>query len=56
MRNGFFPVIFYGIFALVVLGFGISLILGYKCYTSNDPNSMACYMISERHEIGIRQR
>lgn len=56
MRGTGFFVIFYGIFALVVLGFGISFILGYKCYTSSDPNSMACYMISDRHEIGIRQR
>ena len=52
MRNGFF----YGIFALVVLGFGISFILGYKCYTSNDPNSMACYMISDLHDAGVGRR
>ena len=58
MRNGFFPVLFFPVlfFALAVLGVGISFILGYKCYTSGDPTNIACYMISERHEIGIRQR
>lgn len=44
-----FFIIFFGILA-------IGGIFTYKCYTSNDPNSMACYMISDKNEIGIRQR
>lgn len=26
------------------------------CYNSNDPNSMACFMISNRVEVGFRDR
>lgn len=45
---------------LIVLMFmGTAFYIGfmtYKCYASNDPNSIACFMISNRHEIGIRNR
>lgn len=55
-----FPVVFGIVFAgmaIMMLGmFAISAWLGYDCYRSGDPNSMACYMMSERHEVAIRQR
>ncbi len=53
---GLFGFFFGLIFLIVMTGFVVSGYLGYKCYSSNDPNSMACYMMSNRHEIGVRQR
>lgn len=44
------------VFVVVIAGFVVSGFLGYQCYASGDPNSMACYMMSERYEIGIRER
>lgn len=53
---GLFGMFFFVIFAMVMIGIGISAYLGLECYTSGNPNSMACYMISDRHEIGVRNR
>ena len=64
MRDSFFwkvfPVLF-GIFftatfVLILGGFVVTAFLGYDCYRSGDPNSMSCYMMSDRHEVGIRHR
>lgn len=43
-------------FLLTFAGIVISAYLGYQCYAGGDPNSMACYMVSERVELGIRHR
>lgn len=42
--------------ALALGGITVSAFLSYKCYTGGDPNSMACFMISDRVEVGVRQR
>ena len=39
-----------------LLTMGLTAYLGFSCYTSNDPNSMACYMMSDRVEVGVRNR
>lgn len=52
----FFGVIFTVACVLIVGGFILTAFLGYDCYRGGDPNSMSCYMISKRYEIGIRQR
>lgn len=41
-------------FTLLTMGVGVYL--GYSCYMSNDPNSMACYIMSDRVELGVRYR
>lgn len=51
-----FPFFFGLIFCAILAVWGISAYLGYQCYASNDPNSMACYMMSDRLELGIRER
>lgn len=48
-----FPVFFIGMFVVVM---AVIAYLAYQCYAGGDPNSMACYMISDRMEIGVRQR
>lgn len=53
---GLFGIFFAIVFVLILGTFATSAFLGYQCYTSRDPNSIACYMISDRHEIGIRNR
>jgi hypothetical protein len=30
--------------------------LAVQCYVNGDPNHISCFMISDRHEIGIRER
>ena len=59
-RNSFFakifPFIFGGMFLVMLLMFVAGIFLSIGCYASGDPNSMACFMISERVEIGIRHR
>ena len=35
--------------------FGSAAWLLISCYTSNDPSSMACYMISDRADVTVRQ-
>jgi hypothetical protein len=35
---------------------GLTAYMGLACYTSGDPNSMACYMMSDRVEVGVRPR
>lgn len=44
------------VFTFVIAGIAVSAFLGFQCYNSGDPNSMACYMISDRYEIGVRER
>lgn len=39
-----------------LLTMGLAAFLGVSCYMSNDPNSMACYMMSNRVEVGVRNR
>lgn len=49
-----FQALFFFLFIVFLLVMGTSLYLGYKCYESNDPNSMACYMTADRKELGVR--
>lgn len=60
MRESFFWRLFPFIFATMFIGviaiFVVGAYLSYQCYVSGDPNSMACYMTSERLEIGVRDR
>jgi hypothetical protein len=55
-----FPFIFGGMFLvmllIMLLVFVAGIFLSISCYAGGDPNSMACFMISERVEIGIRHR
>jgi hypothetical protein len=53
---GLFGVFFAVIAALVLVSFVAAVFLSYQCYSGGDPNNIACYMISDRHEIGIRNR
>ena len=39
-----------------LLTIGLTVYMGLSCYMSNDPNSMACYMMSNRVEVGVRNR
>ncbi len=57
--DGFFKMImafFVLVFIVVISGIVFTMFMGYQCYASNDPNSTACYMISDRVEVGIRER
>ena len=59
MRGGFFTlvsVMVMLIFGIVLAGFAVSAYLGYKCYSSGDTNNMACFMLSGRHDLTIRNR
>jgi flavodoxin len=51
-----FPFFFMLVMFIVFGTMAISGYLGYQCYSSNNPNSIACYMMSDRQEIGIRVR
>ena len=51
-----FKFFFVSVFAIIVTVIAASAFLGVKCYLSGDPNSMACYMMSDRYEVGIRER
>lgn len=51
-----FRVAFVAIAAMVLTTFAVSAWLFAACYTSGDVNSMACFMISDRVEIGVRER
>lgn len=51
---GFFKFFFAVIFCFIMVVAGVSAYLGYNCYSSGDRNSMACYMMSDRLELGIR--
>lgn len=49
--------LFFSLVLILVLGmFTVTAFLGYKCYTSGNPNDMACFMLSERLEVGVRNR
>jgi len=49
--------LFFVFMMVMVLGvFAFAGIMTYKCYSSGDPNSMACFMISDRYEVGVRNR
>lgn len=41
---------------MVLSTLAVSVYLGVTCYRSGDPNSMACFMMSDRVEVGVRQR
>ena len=56
-RTGtFIKVCFVAVIFMVLSTLAVSVFLGVTCYMSNDPNSMACYMMSDRVEVGVRQR
>jgi hypothetical protein len=42
--------------ALAGIMMAVGAYLSITCYTSGDPNHMACFMISDRVEVGVRQR
>ena len=49
--------IFAALFLVIFMAiFGSAAWLSVACYTSNDPSSMACYMISERADVTIRSK
>lgn len=55
-----FNVMFFILFGAIAIVFvsiiAYSVTMTVTCYNSGDPNSMACFMISDRHEIGFRNR
>lgn len=53
---GLFGLFFVFMFLVVIGTLAVTSFLAYRCYSSGDPNDMACFMISDRHEIGIRNR
>ncbi len=56
-RTSMFMKFWFMLVAVLALGgLAVSGFLAYKCYTGGDPNSMACFMISDRVEVGVRQR
>ena len=52
----FMKLAFVLIAALAGIMMAVGAYLSITCYTSGDPNSMACFMISDRVEVGVRQR
>lgn len=56
MGMGFFKFFFAVVFVGILMVWGFAGFMTYQCYSSGDPNSMACYMMSDRHELGIRYR
>lgn len=54
--NTFIKMWFVLVAVLALGGITVSAFLSYKCYMGGDPNSMACFMISDRVEVGVRQR
>jgi len=42
---------------LIILGTWIlGAYLQYECYKTQEPNSFACWYVSDRVEVGVRQR
>ena len=52
----FMKLAFVLIATLVLITMATGAYLGITCYTSGDPNHMACFMISDRVEVGVRAR
>lgn len=45
----------FGVAFVLIVGFFImNAFLMVKCYQSNDPNSAACFMTSDRHDLNVR--
>jgi hypothetical protein len=44
------------VFSIFIIMFMANMFLMGACYISKNPNDIACYMISERYEVGVRQR
>ena len=53
---GLFKFLFGMIFMLAMGIIAITGFFAFQCYASGDPNNMACYMISNRFEVGVRNR
>ena len=59
MRNDWFfdkvfPIVFIGMFVFIMGTFMLSGYMYYQCYSSKDPNNIACYMITDRTDANIR--
>jgi hypothetical protein len=49
--------IFWVLMLLVILGsWVLGAYLEYECYKTRDLNSFACWYVSDRVEVGVRQR
>jgi hypothetical protein len=56
-RTGMFMKLAFVLIAtLVLVTMTTGAYMGITCYTSGDPNHMACFMISDRVEVGVRAR
>jgi hypothetical protein len=56
-RTGLFMKLWFVLIAaLALITMAVGAYLSITCYTSGDPNHMSCYMISDRVEVGVRQR
>lgn len=51
-----FMVIWVLMFVVIIGMWGVGAWLGYQCWSSQDPNSFACWFASDRVEVGVRQR
>jgi hypothetical protein len=55
-----FGTLFVVIWAFMFVGilgmWALSGYLQYQCYASQDPNSFACWYVSDRVEVGVRNR
>jgi hypothetical protein len=49
-----FPVLFVGVFLVILIGVGVNAYLAYSCYTSGDRDSMACYFMADRIDHTVR--
>ena len=56
-RTGMFMKFWFVLIATLTLTMmAVGAYLSITCYTSGDPNHMACFMISDRVEVGVRER
>lgn len=59
-RMDLFSRLFLVVWVLMFVGilgvWAIGAYLQYQCYSSRDPNSFACWYVSDRIEIGVRER
>ncbi len=51
-----FTVVFALMFTLMVIMLGVGGLLAWDCWSGGDTNRMSCWMISDRVELGIRDR
>jgi hypothetical protein len=50
-----FPVFFGFVFVLFAVGMLFNGYMAYRCVESNDPTSVACFMISEKSSVSIQE-